>query len=43
MPDAHIGYTTFGWMTRGQQLSIPMILFGLFLIYLIRKKQQSEK
>ncbi|MCW9004338.1 MAG: prolipoprotein diacylglyceryl transferase [Gammaproteobacteria bacterium] len=43
MPDDHIGFTTFGWMTRGQQLSIPMILFGLFLIYLIKKKHQSEK
>lgn len=27
-PDAHIGFDFFGWMTRGQVLSIPMILVG---------------
>ncbi len=31
-PDAHIGYM-FGWMTRGQLLSIPMILFGASIMY----------
>ncbi|MAT92583.1 MAG: prolipoprotein diacylglyceryl transferase [Halioglobus sp.] len=33
-PDAHIGYQAFGWMTRGQLLSIPMILVGLTLLAL---------
>lgn len=42
VPDAHIGYAALGWMTRGQQLSIPMVLFGLYLVYLIRKKSKSE-
>jgi phosphatidylglycerol:prolipoprotein diacylglycerol transferase len=28
-PDAHIGYEYFGWMTRGQQLTLPMIAIGL--------------
>lgn len=32
-PDEHLGFVSFGWMTRGQQLCIPMILFGVFLIY----------
>lgn len=32
-PDTHIGFDAFGWMTRGQVLCIPMIAFGLFLIY----------
>jgi phosphatidylglycerol:prolipoprotein diacylglycerol transferase len=41
-PDAHIGFDAFGWMTRGQELSIPMILFGLYLLYLIRSKQKSS-
>ena len=41
-PDAHLGFVMFDWMTKGQQLSIPMVLFGLFLIFLIKKKQQSE-
>ena len=42
-PDAHLGFIAFGWLTKGQQLSIPMILFGLLLIYLIhRNKTRPE-
>lgn len=33
-PDAHIGYMAFGWLTRGQLLSLPMIIFGLVLLVL---------
>ena len=32
-PDSHIGFDLFGWMTRGQLLCVPMILFGLYLLY----------
>ncbi|PIE45519.1 MAG: prolipoprotein diacylglyceryl transferase [Gammaproteobacteria bacterium] len=32
LPDAHIGYMAFGWLTRGQLLTVPMIVFGLFLL-----------
>ena len=32
-PDAHITTLMFGWMTRGQLLCLPMIAFGLFLLY----------
>jgi len=32
VPDSHIGYEFFGWMTRGQQLCIPMIVFGIYLL-----------
>lgn len=42
-PDAQLGYIAFGWMTRGQELSIPMVLFGLYLFYLIRKKQANAR
>lgn len=31
-PDAHIMFDLFGWMTRGQILSLPMIALGLVLI-----------
>jgi phosphatidylglycerol:prolipoprotein diacylglycerol transferase len=31
-PDAHIGYLAYGWLTEGQVLSAPMILFGLYLL-----------
>ncbi|MEM6484722.1 MAG: prolipoprotein diacylglyceryl transferase [Pseudomonadota bacterium] len=32
-PDAHLGFQAFGWMTRGQILCIPMMLFGMFLLW----------
>lgn len=31
-PDAHIGFDLFGWLTRGQVLSLPMVAVGLLLI-----------
>ncbi len=31
-PDADLGYLAFGWVTMGQVLSAPMILFGLYLL-----------
>jgi phosphatidylglycerol:prolipoprotein diacylglycerol transferase len=31
-PDSHIGFDVFGWMTRGQLLSLPMIVAGLLLM-----------
>ena len=31
-PDEHIGAVAFDWLTMGQMLSIPMFLFGLFLL-----------
>ena len=30
-PDTHIGYEWFGWMTRGQELCLPMIVAGIIL------------
>jgi len=32
MPDAHIGYLAFGWLTLGQVLTLPMILGGVALL-----------
>ena len=29
MPDAHLGYLAFGWVTMGQLLSAPMMLAGV--------------
>ncbi len=31
-PDAHLGYLAFGWVTMGQVLSVPMIVFGIGLM-----------
>ena len=34
LPDAHIGYLAFDWFTLGQLLTLPMIGFGLLLLWL---------
>ena len=31
-PDVQIGFDLYGWMTRGQLLSLPMVVAGLLLI-----------
>jgi phosphatidylglycerol:prolipoprotein diacylglycerol transferase len=39
MPDAHIGYMAFGWVTRGMLLSLPMVLIGVgMMVYAYRRK-----
>jgi len=40
MPDAHLGYLAFGWLTMGQILCLPMILAGAWVLYLA---YQSDK
>lgn len=37
-PDAHIGYLAFGWLTMGQVLSLPLIVLGLFWLWLSRRQ-----
>lgn len=32
-PDIQLGYLAFNWLTMGQLLSLPMILFGSYLFY----------
>jgi len=39
-PDSYIGYLAFDWLTMGQALSLPMILFGL---YLMRSAHRRDK
>ena len=34
LPDAHIGYLAFGWLTMGQVLSTPMVLAGALMLAL---------
>lgn len=34
VPDAQLGYLAWNWLTMGQVLCVPMILGGLFLIWL---------
>ncbi len=41
MPDAHLGYLAFGWLTMGQVLSLPLILIGLWLLFGYKKKVKA--
>ncbi len=41
-PDAHIGFEAFGWLTRGQLLSIPMLVGGLLLMIWAYRRQPSN-
>ena len=39
LPDAHIGYLAFGWVTLGQVLTAPMILIGAALLILAYRRR----
>lgn len=39
LPDTHIGYMAWGWLTRGQVLTAPMIIVGIILIILAYRNQ----
>lgn len=39
VPDAHIGYIAFDWLTKGQLLSLPMIVVGAYFVFRHSKKQ----
>ena len=32
-PDAHLGFVALDWVTRGQELSIPLVIAGLVILY----------
>lgn len=42
-PDSHIGFDAFGWLTRGQVLSTPMILAGLAMMVVAYKSVENKK
>lgn len=33
-PDDHMGFVAFDWLTQGQLLSLPMILFGMTFLFI---------
>ena len=42
LPDAHIGYLLgTDWLTRGIVLSLPMIIVGVVLLILARRKSDN--
>jgi len=40
IPDQHIGYIAFNWLTMGQLLTIPMVIFGIIFFIMA---YQDEK
>lgn len=42
-PDAHIQFDLFGWMTRGQMLSLPMIILGLIIFTVVMLKGKPRE
>ena len=41
VPDAQIGYM-FGWITRGQMLSVPLVIVGIALLIYSRKRNAPQ-
>jgi phosphatidylglycerol:prolipoprotein diacylglycerol transferase len=42
LPDPQLGYLAFGWLTMGQLLSLPMILFGVGLLAWAHRRKTGE-
>ena len=42
MPDSHIGYLAFDWLTMGQVLSAPMVVLGLVLVALAYRRNPAS-
>jgi phosphatidylglycerol:prolipoprotein diacylglycerol transferase len=40
-PDPQLGFILFGWMTRGQELSIPMIIIGLIWFFIAYQRDKT--
>lgn len=42
-PDPQYGYLAFNWLTMGQLLSFPMILFGIILFFLAQRRNTAAQ
>jgi len=42
VPDAHLSYLALGWVTMGQVLSTPMILFGILMLVLSQRRKEAS-
>ena len=40
VPDAHLNYLAFGWVTMGQILTAPMIIIGMTMFILANNKEK---
>jgi len=42
LPDSHIDYLAFGWITMGHVLTLPMIIFGMLFMFLAYRPKPAE-
>ena len=42
VPDAHLGYLAFGWVTMGQVLTLPMIAAGVVLAVMATARHETR-
>ncbi|MDO4404641.1 MAG: prolipoprotein diacylglyceryl transferase [Atopobiaceae bacterium] len=42
LPDAHMGYLAWGWLTMGQVLSLPLILAGVVMLVIANKRKVPQ-
>ncbi len=43
LPDTHIGYLAFGWVTMGMVLSLPLVLAGIVLVWLAYRQPAMKE
>ena len=43
VPDAHLNYLAFGWVTMGQMLTAPMIIIGIMMFILAKNKEKVSR
>ena len=43
VPDAHLNYLAFGWVTMGQILTAPMIIIGMTMFILANNKEKFSR
>ena len=43
IPDAHLNYLAFGWVTMGQILTAPMIIIGMTMFILANNKEKFSR
>ena len=43
VPDAHLEYLALGWVTMGQILSMPMILLGATMLFMVWRNQRTSE
>lgn len=43
VPDAHLGYLAFGWLTMGQILTMPMIIFGIMMLFIAYRGREPKE